>query len=453
MNLMTCSRTTSASALRRYGASASRHWKGVAALLGALAFAFPALADPQEDGRAYGLEPGDHIMVTVFGQPELSGDVPVDGRGTIVLPFIGPIVVKDLTIAECQKAIVDRLADGVLAHPSVSVRLSESRPLYILGDVRVPGAYPFRYGSTVKSAVALAGGFGRPELTQTSAVSEFLLADERLRELAFQKQSLLIRRARLEAQRDGKNTFSPPDISSSAEDGDIADIVASEKETLQSQVAILKTQLDLVRSQKPRVENEITAIDGQVTAAKKQLDLIKQEADRYSGLVKQGLGVSNAEMQLKVLEASHESDIWRLTTQVSSLQMEAGELDLKIQEIEATFKKQVIADLQDVRYRLKELDITLASAREVRAARLQQTGAQPSVEAAYSISVTRNRNGEAAVLAAGETMALEPGDVVEIRRLLPRGSLRQNASSDPRDPYTDQADVAQAAKPIGDVVR
>jgi polysaccharide biosynthesis/export protein len=431
---MTRGRTTSASTPPHRRISALLRWMQAAALLGALTFCFPARADPLEDSRAYRLEPGDRILVTVFGQPELSGDVPVDGGGTIILPFIGSIVVKDLTIAECQKVILERLADGILIKPSVSVRISESRPLYILGDVRLPGAYPFRYGSTVQSAVALAGGFGVAEPQRSTAVSEFLLADERLRDLNFQKQALLIRRARLEAQRDGAATFSPPATSGMAEgsdmtDDDIADIVASEKETMQSQAAIMRTQLDLVRSQKPRVENEIAAINGQVAAGKKQLELVKLEADRYTSLVKQGLGVTNAEMQLRVLEASHESDLWRLTAQVSRLQMDSGELDLKIHDIEASFKRQVITDLHEIRHRLKELDVTLASALEFRAVKLQQTGSLPGAETARSISVTRNRNGVAIVVPATELMALEPGDVIEVKKLLPGTPSQRNASA------------------------
>ena len=130
--------------------------------------------------------------------------------GAITIPLTDPIEVKNLTLLECQQRIGDRLADGILRKPSVSVRIAELRPLYVLGDVRLPGAYPFRYGSTVQSAVALAGGFGPGELLRNTAVSEFLLAEERVRQLTLQKRTLLVRKARLEAQRDGQDTFSPP---------------------------------------------------------------------------------------------------------------------------------------------------------------------------------------------------------------------------------------------------
>src|SRR5450432_251625 len=138
---------------------ALRGLASVIALVGAVSLSTSALADQSGDLRTYLLEPGDRVLVTVFGQPELSGDLMVDGAGNILLPFIGAIQVKDLTVLNCQLLIRDRLANGVLRDPSVNLRISELRPLSILGDVRAAGTYPFRYGGTVLSAVAAAGGF------------------------------------------------------------------------------------------------------------------------------------------------------------------------------------------------------------------------------------------------------------------------------------------------------
>jgi polysaccharide export outer membrane protein len=47
---------------------------------------FPAaVLDEDVDRNAYRLVPGDRITVTVFGQPELSGDVLIDGAGAITI--------------------------------------------------------------------------------------------------------------------------------------------------------------------------------------------------------------------------------------------------------------------------------------------------------------------------------------------------------------------------------
>jgi len=432
---MTRGRAAAASTRWRRGAMALYCRLQVAALLGAVAFCLPAFAESTGDNRAftgdsraYKLAPGDRITVTVFGQPEVSGDLLVDGAGNVVMPFIGSIEVKNLTVAECQKLILDRLAAGIFNQPSVSVRINELRPIYVLGDVRTPGSYAFRYGITVKSAVALAGGFGVAE--QAQSVSEYLLADERVRQLTFQKQSLLIRQARVEAQRDGKDTFSPPGPPNAADDKDIADLVAIEKETMASQATLLKSQLDLLRSQQPRLESEIEALNSQMDKQNKQIDLVKQQVDQYSRLVKQGLGLQNAEFQFKLNEAGYESNLWRLAAEVSRLQRDRGDLSLKIQEAEANSRKQIMAELLDVRQRLKELEITLPSARDIRAVRLQLAGSITGVEATRSISITRRKDDGSTVIQATDTTPLEPGDIVEIKKVFPRETPRLDASAE-----------------------
>jgi polysaccharide biosynthesis/export protein len=425
---MTLGRRAMAATRGRSRGGALRQCIRAAALLGALTFCSPLLANSPADSRAYTLAPGDRITVAVFGQAELSGDILVDGAGNILLPFIGPIEVRDLTILECEKLIHDRLADGFLNQPSVSVRISEFRPIYVLGDVRTPGAYPFRYGSTVKSVVAVAGGFGQALPAQNSAVSEFLLADERLRQLTSQQRALLVRRARIEAQRDGMKSFSLPSLPSPAAENDAAETIAIEKETFDTQALMVQNQLDLLRSQKPRIQNEIGSLDAQIATTKKQIELINQRSDQYNELVKKGAGLNSTVLELKLTAASYESELWRLTAEVSRLQLDTGELDLKIQEAEASFKRQILAELRDVRERLRELEVTLPSAREIREVKLHQAGILDEAEAAHSISLTRARNGEAAVLQATETTPLEPGDVVELKRLLPREPRQQSAS-------------------------
>src|SRR5437867_3197612 len=82
-----------------------------------LAAVLGAFALKTSSGRDYTLAPGDRITVTVFGQPELSGDLVVDGAGYIVIPFVDPIEVKGLTPFESQNRIRDRLSNGILQQP------------------------------------------------------------------------------------------------------------------------------------------------------------------------------------------------------------------------------------------------------------------------------------------------------------------------------------------------
>src|SRR5689334_11969588 len=212
------------------------HWIRRLILLIAVTLAGGLCARAQPEDRPYRLAPGDRIYVAVFNQPDLSGDFVIDASGRIALPFLDPLDVANLTVTECQKLVRDRFAQGLLKNPSVSVRIAELRPLYVLGDVRTPGAYQYRYGSTVQSAIALAGGFGIAEQIQGQAASEFLLAEERVRQLGLRKIILEIRQARLEAQRDGRTTFPAPSATASAEGHDVAGMIANEKEVLEAQL-------------------------------------------------------------------------------------------------------------------------------------------------------------------------------------------------------------------------
>jgi polysaccharide export outer membrane protein len=402
--------------------------------------------------NAYRLAPGDRITVTVFGQPELSGDLLIDDVGTITLPLTDPIEVKDLTLLECQKRIADRLANGILQTPSVSVRVAELRPLYVLGDVRLPGSYPFRYGSTVRSAVALAGGFGPGELLRNTAVSEFLVAEERVHQLNLQQRTMLVRRVRLEAQLDGQETFSPPAFDA-AEDKDTREIVANERDIFSAQAAILRGEIESLRAQKPHLKEQIEANTEQGNAGKKQLEMIRQQIGRYENIYRQGLGTQNNDFQYRILEANQESTVWRLLSEVARLHFLSGDLDFKIQEVEAAFKRQIALQLHDTRDRLKELEVTLPAAIRVRDIKFQYAGGAAAQGAKHLISITRTRNGNAVVLNADETTSVDPGDVIDIKIEMQRVLSYGGATGGLTASRSDKSEQSRGGETVGTISR
>ncbi len=111
------------------------------------------------DQPVYTLGSGDRVRVTVFGEEDLSGEFEVDGSGFISMPLIGEVEAGGLTLRQLEKAISEKLLDGYLKTPRVSVEVRDYRPFYILGEVKEPGNYPYVNGMTVLNAVALAGGY------------------------------------------------------------------------------------------------------------------------------------------------------------------------------------------------------------------------------------------------------------------------------------------------------
>lgn len=124
-----------------------------------------ASADPQAQPAAagaldgYRLGSGDEIKVTVFGEPDLSGPLTVDGQGAITMSLIGQIEVKNLNLKEVSQAIETKLKEGWLREPRVTAEMTKGRPYYILGEVNRAGEYPYTSGLTVMNAIAAAGDF------------------------------------------------------------------------------------------------------------------------------------------------------------------------------------------------------------------------------------------------------------------------------------------------------
>jgi len=126
-------------------------------------------APAQAELSGYVLGANDRLRLIVFGEENLSGEFAVDASGKVALPLIGEVTAAGLDVRGFERAIQERLADGYLRDPRVSVEVLTARPFYILGEVQNPGQYPFVTGMTAANAVAVAGGFA-PLADQTKVL-------------------------------------------------------------------------------------------------------------------------------------------------------------------------------------------------------------------------------------------------------------------------------------------
>jgi len=128
----------------------------------------PAHASPS--AQSFTLSTGDLLKIKVFGDEDFSSDYEVDRLGFITMPLIGEIKAAGRTSAALQEDIKNRLAQGYLVNPRVSIEIASFRPFYILGEVRNPGSYPYQPSLDVFKAIALAGG-----LTPRAVDDEFII--------------------------------------------------------------------------------------------------------------------------------------------------------------------------------------------------------------------------------------------------------------------------------------
>ena len=115
---------------------------------------------PPADTAAYRLGPGDQIRIITVGGQELTGEFRIGADGNIAVPMIGNVAASGLTPVQLGGNVSSRLRQtGLIRNPSVSVEVVAYRPIFVLGEVNRPGQFPFEPGSTVVTAVAVAGGF------------------------------------------------------------------------------------------------------------------------------------------------------------------------------------------------------------------------------------------------------------------------------------------------------
>jgi len=120
----------------------------------------PSVAQQQAALSSYTLGSGDKVKVTVYQEPDLSGEFEVGGNGRVALPLIGEVQALGITVPDLEDRIEAKLkGEGYLLEPRVNVEVLNYRPFFILGEVNKPGSYPYVNGMTVVNAAAMAEGF------------------------------------------------------------------------------------------------------------------------------------------------------------------------------------------------------------------------------------------------------------------------------------------------------
>jgi polysaccharide export outer membrane protein len=136
----------------------------IAAIAGAIALSGCGSLPPAPDYQPsliehYVLDSGDRIRVIVFNQDDLTNSYVVDKGGYVAMPLIGPVPARGRTPQELEADIAAKLRASYLRDPDVSLEVEEYRPFFIMGEVNAGGQYAYVDGLTVKSAIAVAGGY------------------------------------------------------------------------------------------------------------------------------------------------------------------------------------------------------------------------------------------------------------------------------------------------------
>ena len=115
----------------------------------------------QGETTEYTVGADDILEIMVSRPEEIRSVVTVAPDGAISFPYIGVINVDGKTLNEIQSLIVEKLEDGFMKYPVVTVSLQQSlsRKFFVYGEVVKPGNFLMDERTTVLKAISIAGGF------------------------------------------------------------------------------------------------------------------------------------------------------------------------------------------------------------------------------------------------------------------------------------------------------
>lgn len=109
--------------------------------------------------QPYRLDSGDRLRITVFDQTNLSNTYTVDQAGYIAFPLVGQVAARGATLTQLEGTIAQKLKQGYLRDPDVTIEIDRYRSIFVMGQVGQPGQYVYVPGMTILNAVAVSGGF------------------------------------------------------------------------------------------------------------------------------------------------------------------------------------------------------------------------------------------------------------------------------------------------------
>lgn len=102
----------------------------------------------------------DVLEITVWQSADLTKMVTVNSKGTIPYPFLGDLYVAGKSPQEVEAVLTEKLSQGYVKDPQVSVSVKEynSKKILVFGEVAKPGLYKLKSSIPLLEVLFMVGG-------------------------------------------------------------------------------------------------------------------------------------------------------------------------------------------------------------------------------------------------------------------------------------------------------
>jgi HlyD family secretion protein len=180
-----------------------------------------------------------------------------------------------------------------------------------------------------------------------------------------QLDELLVRQARLDAERDGQDVLTFPDsLLDRVYDPTVATAKANEKRLFQSRRQAREGQRAQLRERIGQTKEETSGILGQRNAKDSELQLIGEELVGVEQLFAKNLIGIQRVMQLRRDKARLDGERNLLTADMARAKGKISEIELQILQLDQDFQTEVLKDLRETQGKLAELKERVTAAED-----------------------------------------------------------------------------------------
>lgn len=346
---------------------------------------------------------------------QVGGTFLVNTDGSVTLPLVGRLEVSGITTDQLSEQIRQKVQSrlGLRGDIEVVVSISAFAPIYVVGDVRSPGAYPHTPGMTVLQAMSLAGGVNGSNTSLVRGERGALSSLGSYRVLELELLRRLATLARLEAEVDGSEIVIPAELADAPMSEELID---QERQIMDARQSAFQSSLAQLDELEALLEQRINRLDAQAELRQQQLVLLEEELENAASLVERGLSTAARESNLQREVADQEVRLLEVETARLNAEQQLNETSRDKLDLTNERRRDLVQGLQEQHAAIGELRIRMETEASLFAESVQ-TGnglVQLSSMAPPTLEITRAGPDGSVTFPVGRVDQIEGGDVLEV---------------------------------------
>jgi exopolysaccharide production protein ExoF len=370
--------------------------------------------------EVYRLQAGDVISFDFLDDAELPVSLTIDGDGQAQFPLVGGVGITGLTISEAWEKLRKEYKERqILVDPKIALNIATYKPIFVLGEVKNPGSFPYYPGLTVDQAIGLAGG----TLTTASNAADKIMTRARLRgEIDGAEVEIVheaIYAARLAAQLRGAETIDLNDAPEIArpylQKASLTSVLEIEEKILKTDLITTKAQIEILTQSITETEASLKILAELETEQKGVVEMNERDLERVTNLRKRELTTETDLTRVKNTTSNEKSQLLEIYGEISRSKLQLGNLKLELAKLQADRQNDILLKLQEREAAIKKLESTRQSAEE-QFYLLASIAADEKKrdQISFAFEVRRPQNGVSTVIDGARFTELLPGDVVAV---------------------------------------